>query len=67
MVALLSGTIHLFLKMVYITPETVERFKKIFKKEYGVEYSNEEAWEAAHNFLGFFDLLLRLDRKQRKI
>lgn len=52
--------------MVYISPETVERFKKMFKEEYGVEYSNKEAWEATHNFLGFFDLLLKLDRKQKK-
>lgn len=49
--------------MVHITPKTVEDFKKVFKKEYEVEYSDEEAWEAAHNLLGFFDLLLRLDRK----
>jgi len=52
--------------MVHISPETVEKFKKMFKEEYGVEYSDEEAWEATHNFLGFFDLLLKLDRKQQK-
>jgi protein-tyrosine-phosphatase len=53
--------------MVHITPETVESFKQLFKKEYGVEYSDKEAWEATHNLLGFFDLLLKMDRKQQKM
>jgi protein-tyrosine-phosphatase len=39
----------------------------LFKKEYGVEYSDKEAWEATHNLLGFFDLLLKMDRKQQKM
>ncbi len=34
------------------------------KKEYGVEYSDEEAWEATHNFLGAFEWLLKQDMKQ---
>lgn len=50
--------------MVHITPETVEKFKKMFKKEYGVDYSDQEAWEATHNLIGAFDLLLQMDRKQ---
>ena len=50
--------------MVHITPETVENFKQMFKKEYGVEYSDQEAWEAAHNLIGFFDLLLKVDRRE---
>ncbi|MDO8492195.1 MAG: hypothetical protein Q7S34_00950 [bacterium] len=50
--------------MVHITPETVERFKQMFKREYGVEYSDKEAWEATNNLLGAFDLLLKMDRKQ---
>lgn len=50
--------------MVHITPDTVERFKKMFKREYGVEYSDKEAWEATHNLLGAFDWLLRQDMKQ---
>jgi len=44
--------------MVHITPQTVESFKKMFKKEYGVDYSDTEAWEATHNLLGAFELLL---------
>lgn len=50
--------------MVQITSETVEKFKKIFKKEYGIDYSDKEAWEATHNLLGFFDWLLKMDQKQ---
>ncbi len=50
--------------MVHITPETVENFKQMFKREYGVEYSDQEAWEAAHNLIGFFDLLLKVDRRE---
>lgn len=50
--------------MVNITPETVERFKKMFKREYGAEYTDEEAWEATNNLLGAFDWLLKEDQKQ---
>ena len=50
--------------MVHITSETVDRFKQMFKREYGVEYSDQEAWEATHNLLGVFDWLLTQDRKQ---
>jgi hypothetical protein len=52
--------------MVHITPETVEKFKQIFKDNYGVEYSDQEAWEATHNLLGVFEWLLEEDRKQQK-
>jgi hypothetical protein len=50
--------------MVHIAPETVQNFKQMFKKEYGVEYSDSEAWEATHNLLNVFDWLLKEDRKQ---
>lgn len=49
--------------MVQLSPETVQDFKKLFKEEYDVEYSDTEAWEAAHNLVGFFDLLLKVDRR----
>lgn len=50
--------------MVYITPETVEKFRKMFQKEYGVDYTDQEAWEATHNLLGAFEWLLEQDKKQ---
>jgi hypothetical protein len=50
--------------MSQVNPKIVARFKKIFKKEYGVEYSDDEAREAIHNIVGLFDLLLIMDKKQ---
>ena len=50
--------------MVHISPESVEYFKKMFKEQYGVEYSDSETWEATHNLLGAFDWLLTQDMKQ---
>ncbi|MFA7194074.1 MAG: hypothetical protein WC087_04125 [Candidatus Paceibacterota bacterium] len=50
--------------MIHITPKTVTSFKKMFKDEYGVEYSDQEAYEATHNLLGAFELLLQMDREQ---
>jgi hypothetical protein len=47
-----------------ITPETVEKFRKMFKREYGVDYTYEESWEATNNLLGVFEWLLKEDRKQ---
>lgn len=52
--------------MVYISPETVANFKAMFKKEYGVEYSDEDAWEATHNLLSFFELLMKIDQRIRR-
>lgn len=50
--------------MVHISPEIVESFKRLFKREYGVEYSDNEAWETTHNLIGAFDWLLKQDMKQ---
>jgi len=46
-----------------ISEETIKRFQKIFEKDYGRELSKKEAYEAAYNLLGFFDLLLKIDRR----
>ena len=53
--------------MVHITPEIAERFKQIFREKYGVEYSDQEAWEATHNLLGAFEWLIEEDQKQNKV
>ncbi len=37
--------------------EAVEEFKAIFKKEFGIELSNEEATEKATTLLQLFDCL----------
>jgi hypothetical protein len=52
--------------MVSLSKESVEEFRRIFKEVYGADYTYEEAWEAAHNLVGFFDLLARLDFKQKQ-
>ena len=50
--------------MVHITKDTVDRFKEMFKEQYGVDYTDQEAWEATHNLLSAFEWLLKEDRKQ---
>lgn len=34
------------------------------KEEFGIEYPDKEAWEAAHNFYNLFHLLYKMDQKQ---
>lgn len=40
-----------------------EETKETFKKDYGRKLSNKEASEAAYNLLGFFNLLLKIDKR----
>jgi len=51
--------------MVQLSKERILEFQKIFKEEYGKELSYKEAHEAAHNLVGFFDLLHKIDRKNK--
>jgi len=46
-----------------ISKETIQRFQKIFEKDYGRRLTKKEAFEATHNLVGFFDLLLKVDRR----
>jgi hypothetical protein len=46
-----------------ISEETIKEFQEIFEKDYGRKLSKKEAFEAAHNLLGFFDLLLKIDTR----
>lgn len=46
-----------------IPEETIKRFQKIFEKDYGRKLSKKETSEATHNLLGFFNLLLKIDRR----
>lgn len=48
------------------TKEQVDEFKELMKKEYGVEYGDEETREAAINFLGFTTLLVDLAVEEYK-
>jgi len=46
-----------------ISEETIKRFQKIFEEDYGRKLSKKEAFDAAYNLLGFFDLLFKIDRR----
>jgi len=50
--------------MFNLSGEDILRWQKNFKEHWGVNYSPEETSEAAHNLLGFFQLLLECDMKQ---
>lgn len=55
--------INSFIKYMQISNEQVQEFKELFRKEYGKELNDQEAYEAASNLLGFFELLLRIDER----
>lgn len=46
-----------------ISEKTVKRFQEIFENDYGRKLSKREAFGAAYNLLGFFDLLYKVDRR----
>lgn len=51
-----------------ISQQRLEEFKKIIKEDYGYEFTDDaEAREAAQNFVGFFEVLLKMDREQKII
>lgn len=50
--------------MIQLSKKRILGFQKIFKDKYGKELSFTEATEAANNLIGFFDLLLKIDRKE---
>jgi len=51
-----------------LSKESIEEFKEIFKKEYGKELSDQEAFESATNLMGFVEVLYECANKdyQRK-
>jgi len=50
--------------MVQLSKERILEWQKILKKDCGREVSFAEASEAAHNLVGFFDLLLKIDMRE---
>lgn len=46
-----------------ISGGTIKRLQEIFEKDYGKKLSKKEAFEATYNLLGFFDLLIKIDRR----
>lgn len=48
-----------------LNDESIQKFKDIFEKEYGRKFTWQEAADAAYNLVGFFELLLKIDRKEK--
>ena len=46
-----------------LSTKTVEEFQRIMREEYGAEMTKQEASEAAHNLVGYFDLLAKIDAR----
>jgi hypothetical protein len=44
----------------------IDEFKCIFKEKYNVEYTDEEAQEAANNLAGLVEIILRFEHKNRQ-
>lgn len=51
--------------MPQLSKERILEFQKLFKEEYGKELSFTEASEAANNLVGFFELLLKIDARNK--
>lgn len=49
-----------------LSDKTVKEFRRIFREEYGVEWTRQEAHEAAHNLVSYFELLIEMDRENKK-
>lgn len=49
-----------------LSKETINEIKKVFEKECGVKWTDQEAHEAAHNLVGFFSLLYKIDQRNKK-
>lgn len=45
--------------------QTIEETKKVFQPYYKEPLSNSDALEIHHALVGFFELLLRLDKKNK--
>ena len=43
----------------------VRYIQKLEKERTGKDLSRQEAWEGANNLIGFFDLLLKIDRRNK--
>jgi hypothetical protein len=56
---------------MHLSEEFIEKYKKIHEKEYGEKLTSEEAYESAHNLLGFFEVLykcaMREDGHKRRL
>lgn len=49
-----------------LSPKLIEEFKQIMKTEYGVELNDMDARRAVTNLVGYFDLLAKIDYKNKQ-
>jgi len=49
-----------------LSEKTIKEFQDIFEKKYGKRLSKEEAIESANNLLRFFELLYKIDCKNKQ-
>lgn len=49
-----------------VSQKILNEFKEIFEKEHGVKYSNMEAREVAERLAVFFELLIKIDQKNKQ-
>ena len=49
-----------------LSDKTILQFREIFEKEYGKELANNEAREAAERLVGFYQLLIKVDQRNKQ-
>lgn len=49
--------------MINPSDDFIRYIQKLEKEKTGKDLSHQEAWEGANNIIGFFDLLLKIDRR----
>lgn len=52
--------------MAQVSHKLILELQRIIKEEYGKELSIAEAGEVANNLVSFYDLLLKMDTKQKE-
>ncbi len=45
--------------------QTIEKFRDVVKKEYGVDLTLKEASEILHNWMAYFDLLAKIHHRSQ--
>ena len=49
-----------------LSDEAISEYQKILKEDYGKEISREEAYEQGLRLVEFFDLLYKIDKRNKK-
>ncbi len=49
-----------------LSDKAILQFREIFEKEYGKELADSEAREAAKRLVGFYQLLIKVDQRNKQ-